>query len=142
MTESITRGGGGVKSIRDLPLLQDAPPPGGFPSIRIERRLPNTGPTGVAIFAVMGCVVGYGFYRLSQTKAETRFTADEILAVRQIVNPVLQAEWDLRYLEHMRKKHEAEAHIMKDVSHWKAGEPTTSKRWLAPLESWAKRGLI
>lgn len=38
-------------SIKDLPILQDAPPPGGFPSIRIERRLPNTGPTGVAIFA-------------------------------------------------------------------------------------------
>jgi hypothetical protein len=55
-----------AQSIRDLPLLQDAPPPGGFPSIRIERRLPNTGPTGVAIFAVMGCVVGYGFYKVSR----------------------------------------------------------------------------
>lgn len=53
------------QSIKDLPILQDAPPPGGFPSIRIERRLPNTGPTGVAIFAVMGAVVGYGFYRVS-----------------------------------------------------------------------------
>mmetsp|Transcript_73636 Transcript_73636/g.162607 ORF Transcript_73636/g.162607 Transcript_73636/m.162607 type:complete len:143 (-) Transcript_73636:31-459(-) len=142
MTESLTRGGAGVKSIKDLPILQDAPPPGGFPSIRIERRLPNTGPTGVAIFAVLGAVVGYGFYRLSQTKAETRFTADEIHAVRKIVNPVLQAEWDLRYLEHMRKKHEEEARIMKDVPGWVPGEPTTHKRWLPPLESWAKRGLI
>lgn len=26
-----------------------------------------------------------------------RFEADEILTVRQIVHPVLQAEWDLRY---------------------------------------------
>jgi hypothetical protein len=31
----------------------------------------------------------------------TRFTADEILAVRQIVNPVLQAEWDLRCVHGM-----------------------------------------
>ena len=52
-----------AQSIKDLPTLQDAPPPGGFPSIRIERRLPNTGPTGVAIFAGMAAVVGYGFWQ-------------------------------------------------------------------------------
>ncbi len=50
--------------MKDLPILQDAPPPCGFPSIRIERRLPNTGPTGVAIFAMLGAVMGYGFYKV------------------------------------------------------------------------------
>lgn len=52
------------QSVKDLPILQDAPPPGGFPSIRIERRLPSTGPTGVAIFAMLGAVMGYGFYKV------------------------------------------------------------------------------
>ena len=52
-----------MQSIKELPVLQDAPPPGGFPSIRIERRLPNTGPTGVAIFAAVTAIVGYGFYQ-------------------------------------------------------------------------------
>lgn len=48
-----------------MAILQDAPPPGGFPSIRIERRLPNTGPTGVAIFAGLAAIMGYGFYKVS-----------------------------------------------------------------------------
>lgn len=28
------------------------------------------------------------------------------------------------------------------VPGWVAGEPTTKHRWLPPLESWAKRGLL
>ncbi|MEW5311249.1 MAG: hypothetical protein WDW38_002981 [Sanguina aurantia] len=43
-------------------------------------------------------------------------TADEIYVVRQIVHPVLQAEWDLRYLNWQRKEQEKEAEIMKDAS--------------------------
>lgn len=44
--------------------MQDMPPVGGFPSIRIQRRLPSTGPTGVAIFAVGGAVMAYGYYQV------------------------------------------------------------------------------
>mmetsp|Transcript_20947 Transcript_20947/g.45827 ORF Transcript_20947/g.45827 Transcript_20947/m.45827 type:complete len:143 (+) Transcript_20947:151-579(+) len=142
MTETLSRGYPGLKSVKDMPILQDAPPPGGFPSIRIERRLPNTGPTGVAIFGITAAIMGYGFYQLSQRATDTKFQADEIHAIRQIVHPVLQAEWDLRYLEHERKKQVAEAEIMKDVPGWKVGEATTRHRWLPPLESWAKRSLI
>lgn len=47
-----------------MPIVQDAPPPGGFPTIRIERRLPSTGPTGVAIFAGLAAIMGYGFYKV------------------------------------------------------------------------------
>lgn len=47
-----------------MPVLQEAPPPGGFPSIRIERRLPNTGPTGVAIFGIVGAIMSYGFWQV------------------------------------------------------------------------------
>ncbi len=52
------------QSVKDLPILQDGPPPGGFPAIRIERRLPSTGPTGVTIFAVVVASVAYGHYRV------------------------------------------------------------------------------
>lgn len=45
--------------------MQDMPPVGGFPSIRIQRRLPSTGPTGVAIFAVGAAVMAYGYYNVS-----------------------------------------------------------------------------
>lgn len=49
-----------------MPIVQDMPPVGGFPSIRIQRRLPSTGPTGVAIFAVGGAVMAYGYYQVLQ----------------------------------------------------------------------------
>jgi NADH dehydrogenase (ubiquinone) 1 alpha subcomplex subunit 13 len=45
-------------------VLQDTPPPGGFPAIRIDRRLPSTGPTGVTIFAVGIAVSAYGYYKV------------------------------------------------------------------------------
>uniref|UniRef100_A0A6S8I396 NADH dehydrogenase [ubiquinone] 1 alpha subcomplex subunit 13 n=1 Tax=Dunaliella tertiolecta TaxID=3047 RepID=A0A6S8I396_DUNTE len=142
MTEFLKRGVPGLSSIKDLPVTQDAPPPGGFPSIRIERRLPNTGPTGAAIFGIATAIMGYGFYQLWGAKRDKRFQADEIYTVRSIVHPVLVAEWDLRYLEHQRKEHEREAELMKNVPGWKVGEPTTKHRWLPPLESWARRSLL
>jgi hypothetical protein len=49
-------------------VLQDAPPPGGFPAIRIERRLPSTGPTGVTIFAVGLVVSAYGYYKVGRPR--------------------------------------------------------------------------
>jgi NADH dehydrogenase (ubiquinone) 1 alpha subcomplex subunit 13 len=63
MTETIMRGGPGLRSVKDMPMLQDGPPPGGFPSIRYGRRIPNTGPTGAAIFGVSALVISYGFYK-------------------------------------------------------------------------------
>lgn len=38
------------------------------------------------------------------------------MTARQIIRPVLQAEWDLRYLEMQKAKLEEEARVMKDVS--------------------------
>jgi hypothetical protein len=52
--------------------VQDMPPVGGFPSIRIQRRLPSTGPTGVAIFAVGGAVMAYGYYQVRAHLANAR----------------------------------------------------------------------
>ena len=53
-----------VQSVKDMPVVQDGPPPGGFPSIRYARRLPSTGPTGFTLFAVATAVMAFGFYRV------------------------------------------------------------------------------
>ena len=45
-----------------MPVLQDGPPPGGFPSVRIARRIPSTGPGGFTLFAVSTGIMAYGFY--------------------------------------------------------------------------------
>ena len=51
-----------LQSIKDMPVVQDGPPPGGFPSVRIARRIPSTGPGGFTLFAVSASVMAYGFY--------------------------------------------------------------------------------
>jgi GRIM-19 protein len=38
-------------------MVQDGPPPGGFPSVRYARRLPSMGPTGPTLFLVSGAVM-------------------------------------------------------------------------------------
>lgn len=47
-------------------MVQDGPPPGGFPSVRYARRLPSTGPTGPTLFLVSGAIMAYGFYLVRQ----------------------------------------------------------------------------
>jgi hypothetical protein len=63
MTEFIVRGKGEA-SVRDMKVLQDGPPPGGFPSVRFGRRIPSSGPAGSAIFGVSALVIAYGFYKV------------------------------------------------------------------------------
>lgn len=48
-----------------MPVVQDGPPPGGFPSVRYARRLPSTGPTGFTLFAVTAVIMAYGFVKVS-----------------------------------------------------------------------------
>ena len=43
-------------------MVQDGPPPGGFPSVRIARRIPSTGPGGFTVFAISASIMAYGFY--------------------------------------------------------------------------------
>ncbi|GBF93375.1 NADH-ubiquinone oxidoreductase subunit [Raphidocelis subcapitata] len=126
MTEVIKRGFPGMKSVKDLPVLQDGPPPGGFPAIRIERRLPSTGPAGVTIFAVGAAVSAYGYYKIynmiQQRKADTR----ELELTRAPLIPVLQAEDDIRWCARRKQQLEEEARIMKDVPGWVVGAPTSA----------------
>lgn len=60
-----------LQSAKDLPVLQDGPPPGGFPSVRYARRVPSTGPTGFTLFTVGAAVMAFGFYKASSVTAHT-----------------------------------------------------------------------
>mmetsp|Transcript_15730 Transcript_15730/g.44016 ORF Transcript_15730/g.44016 Transcript_15730/m.44016 type:complete len:144 (-) Transcript_15730:197-628(-) len=133
MTEWLHRGGAGMKSIKDLQVLQDGPPPGGFPSVRIARRIPNTGPSGAAIFGIGALVMSYGFYLVGQTNIQRRADRAEKEAARRALVPLLQAEEDRRYLAERKALLEKEAEIMKDVPGWKVGASViNSTRWLPP----------
>ena len=54
-----------MQSVKDMPVVQDGAPPGGFPSVRIARRIPSTGPGGFTVFAVSASIMAYGFYLVS-----------------------------------------------------------------------------
>lgn len=124
-----------MKSIKDMPVVQDGPPPGGFPSVRIARRIPSTGPGGFTLFAVSAGVMAYGFYLVGQTNHERKAIRAEKLAARAVLVPVLQAEEDRRWADQKKQFTEAEARIMKDVPGWKAGESVySSTRFMAPAK--------
>jgi len=79
-----------------MPIVQDGPPPGGFPAVRYARRIPSTGPTGITLFAVGGIVMAYGFYKLGQGNKIRRAEAEEVTQARRALVPFLQAEEDRR----------------------------------------------
>jgi NADH dehydrogenase (ubiquinone) 1 alpha subcomplex subunit 13 len=85
-----------LQSVKDMPIIQDGPPPGGFPAVRYARRLPSTGPTGFTLFGVGGLIMAYGFYQVGQHNLEKRVLKGEVVAARKSLVPFLQAEEDRR----------------------------------------------
>ena len=69
---------------------------GGFPSIRYGRRLPNTGPTGLALFTAIGLGITYGFYKVVTGNQRRRAEVKEREYARTTILPFLQAEEDRR----------------------------------------------
>lgn len=81
-----------------MPIVQDGPPPGGFPAVRYARRLPNSGPGGVTLFGIAAAVMAYGMYQVGQGNHVRRQERDEKLANRLALVPYLQAEEDRRWV--------------------------------------------
>lgn len=75
MTEVTIRNQRGMTSVKEMPILQDGPPPGGFPAVRYARRIPNSGPGGAAVFLVSSLVIGFGFYQVGQGNIHRRYDA-------------------------------------------------------------------
>ncbi|KAK9833412.1 hypothetical protein WJX81_002990 [Elliptochloris bilobata] len=136
MTETLRRGYPGMKSVHDMPAVQDGPPPGGYPAIRFARRIPNTGPSGFTLFAVSAAVMAYGFYKVGEGNLERRALRAETVAMREMLYPVMQAEEDRRWVKEKQKCLENEAKIMKDVPGWEVGKsPYFGKRhWVPPAQ--------
>jgi hypothetical protein len=91
MTEFLRRGAAGMKSVKDMPVVQDGPPPGGFPAIRYARRVPSTGPGGFTLFAVSAAIMAYGFYQVGQSNRGRRAVRAETMEARASLVPFLQA---------------------------------------------------
>lgn len=133
MSEYIRRGTPGLKSIRDLPIQQDGPPPGGFPSIRYARRVPSSGPTGVTLFAVGAVVMAYGFYKVGQGNHARKEEKKEMLRARKALIPFLQAEEDSRWVGKYKEF---------VGSHEGAAEQVYKTRWMPPAQpvgAWASK---
>jgi NADH dehydrogenase (ubiquinone) 1 alpha subcomplex subunit 13 len=73
MTEAMLRGQKGLASVKDLPVRQDGPPPGGFPPVRYARRIANSGPSGLAVVLFSSVVIGWGMYQVGQGNLHRRF---------------------------------------------------------------------
>lgn len=73
MTEATIRGQKGMTSVKELPVLQDGPPPGGFPAVRYARRIVNTGPSGATVLLVSSAIIGWGMYQVGQGNIHRRF---------------------------------------------------------------------
>ncbi|CAL9189702.1 unnamed protein product [Musa hybrid cultivar] len=133
MTESVVRKKPGMASVREMPVLQDGPPPGGFLPVRYARRIPSKGPSAVAILLAAVGAFSWGMYQVGQGNRVRRSLKEEKYAARRAILPMLQAEEDERFVKEWNKYLEEEARIMKDVPGWKVGESVyNSGKWVPP----------
>ncbi|XP_058759495.1 uncharacterized protein LOC131632783 [Vicia villosa] len=75
MAEAMIRKKPGMASVKDMPVLQDGPPPDGFASVRFARPIPNTGPSAIAIFLTTFGAFSWGRYQVLDrvTRSEVFF---------------------------------------------------------------------
>lgn len=115
-----------------MPVAQDGPPPGGFPSVRYARRLPSTGPTGITLFAVGSIVMAYGFYRVGQGNHARREEREELIRARKALIPFLQAEEDRRWVESYEKFSKFQEKVLEKNPNFDAQENVYKTRWMPP----------
>ena len=126
--------GAHTQSVTDLPVSQDGPPPGGFPSVRYARRIPNTGPSGAVVFGLVLLGMGYGFHKTAQYNKRGNKLKEEIYNTRMALAPYLQAEADRVFVQRQAKFHAWEAEVMKDVPGWEVGKSVYNTRWMPPAD--------
>ena len=100
--------------------------------MRYARRIPSTGPTGLAFFGAYLGAMSYGFYQIGQGNHRRRGEKEEKLTARAVLVPFLQAEEDRRYHRAWKERTAVEDKIMEGVAGWKSGENVYSSTWLPP----------
>lgn len=113
-------------------VVQDGPPPGGFPAVRYARRVPSTGPGGVTLFGVGIALMAYGMYQVGQSNRERRGVMDERTELRAALIPFLQAEEDRRWVRAHYDWLNAQAGIMRDRPEYDPKEGPYKTRWMPP----------
>uniref|UniRef100_A0A0E0CWJ0 NADH dehydrogenase [ubiquinone] 1 alpha subcomplex subunit 13 n=1 Tax=Oryza meridionalis TaxID=40149 RepID=A0A0E0CWJ0_9ORYZ len=140
MTEAWVRNKPGMASVKDMPVLQDGPPPGGFAPVRYARRIPTKGPSAIAIFLTAFGAFAWGMYQVGQGNKVRRALKEEKIAARTALVPVLQAEEDERFVKEWTKSLMWEEIIMKDVPGWKVGQSVyNSGKWMPPATGELRR---
>mmetsp|Transcript_9784 Transcript_9784/g.19502 ORF Transcript_9784/g.19502 Transcript_9784/m.19502 type:complete len:134 (+) Transcript_9784:76-477(+) len=125
--------GTGTKVLGRGPPVQDMPPPGGFPSIKIGRHLPTRGPSGAKMWGFAALLSATGFYMLGQHNLLRNDDKREKIAARLAVYPYLQAEEDRSYCLKEAEALKEEARVMKGRKGWKVGESVyNSGKWVPP----------
>ncbi|KAK9180179.1 hypothetical protein WN943_029386 [Citrus x changshan-huyou] len=76
MTEAMIRKKPGMASVKDMPVLQDGPPPGGFAPVRYARRIPTKGPSAMALFLAAFGAFSYGMYQVGKGNKIRRFMSN------------------------------------------------------------------
>ncbi|KOO20963.1 NADH-ubiquinone oxidoreductase subunit [Chrysochromulina tobinii] len=137
--------------------VQDGPPPGGFPAVKIQRSLPAGGLSSVALMSGLVLTFTYGMYQIiaanrQRRQARRAFEAGsalqllralafnrEELDIRMAVLPFLTAESDVKAAFIKSKMLENEAELMKDVPNWEAGASVYKTRYMSPMEVFGVR---
>jgi NADH dehydrogenase (ubiquinone) 1 alpha subcomplex subunit 13 len=124
-----------------MPVVQDGPPPGGFPAVRYARRLPSAGPGGIALFAAGAAVMAFGFYQVGQGNRERRAVKQEAAAARAALVPFLQAEEDRRWSAAAARFAERRRDVLAKSRDFDPDEPVYKTRWMPPAQAvgaWAR----
>ncbi|KAJ1932942.1 hypothetical protein FBU59_006199 [Linderina macrospora] len=111
---------------------QDLPPKGGYSTIHYERRLPKKGPSGLAMFAMCGGIMAYGWYKVYKGLDERRELDREHAWSRIHLVPMLIAEADRDEYRRKMAAVEREREIMKDVPGWEAGKSVYNGKRYVP----------
>ncbi|EJT52205.1 hypothetical protein A1Q2_06976 [Trichosporon asahii var. asahii CBS 8904] len=111
---------------------QDMPPAGGYEKVHYRRNLPVRGPSGIAIFALVGAISAFGFYKVGQSNAEKRELARERAWSRIYLVPAILAEQDRDAYRRNVAALEREKQIMKDVPGWEAGKSVYNTKHYVP----------
>lgn len=106
------------------------PPAAGFGTVQYKRALPFKGPSGAVIFAVIGTIMGVGWYRAIGGRREKHELAREERWSRVHQLPFLIAENDRDTYRRNEAAKAREAIIMKDVKDWEVRVSLSGRRLL------------
>lgn len=111
-------------------VVQDLPPPGGFPKLDFSKKVPGPRMSGAGLFLLFGLVVAYGKYYTYKGASILHDWKDEKREIRATVYPFIQAEYDVRFLQKQAKFQQFEAKVMKGVDGWEVGKNHYHTTWM------------